>query len=100
MANQTVRQNKLRRLVFDPETTVGTFVTPSATSLVVLFPVLLSLMDSTVKHQEPLVLGLGRFLLIPRFTTIPVMPQKTMMFTGVNCLGLVASRLRTMVQIH
>ena len=35
MANQTVRQNKLRRLVFDPETSVGTFVTPSANSLVV-----------------------------------------------------------------
>jgi hypothetical protein len=49
-------------------------------------------MGSTVKHQEPLVLGLGRFLSILRFTTTTTTQKKTTMSTGVSCLALVASR--------
>ena len=35
MANAVVRQNKLHKLVFDPEATLGTFEAPDASSLVI-----------------------------------------------------------------
>jgi hypothetical protein len=57
-------------------------------------------MASTVRHPACPVLGLGRFLSIPRFTTTAITQKKTITSTGVSCLGLVASRLRIMQQIH